>query len=89
MHTGSKVAGDPIRILQQKHHDGKTIPNPIKTSTENVTVSWQPPEMGWMKLNTDGACQNGNRQMGVGGLIRNENGVWIRGFMGRVGYVLL
>lgn len=42
--------------------------------------------MSWVKLNTDGACQNGSGKIGVGGLIRNEDGVWIRGYMGTIGH---
>lgn len=60
------------------------MPYSVELIHENTAISWQPPEMSWFKLNTDGACQNGSRQMGVGGLIHNEDGIWIRGFMGTV-----
>ena len=38
--------------------------------------------MGWLKLNTDGSAVGNPRIAGGGGLIHNENGDWVMGFVG-------
>ncbi|KAF7838458.1 reverse transcriptase [Senna tora] len=47
-------------------------------AVETVFIGWQPPPLGWWKLNTDGSCQN--NLIGGGGIIRDANGNWIHGF---------
>ena len=41
--------------------------------------------MGWYKLNTDGASESGVYRTGCGGIIRDEQGQWITGFVRRIG----
>jgi hypothetical protein len=36
-------------------------------------VGWKPPDVGWIKLNTDGACKEAYAS-GCGGILRNNNG---------------
>ncbi|XP_058734094.1 dynamin-related protein 4C-like [Vicia villosa] len=36
-------------------------------------IKWQPPEAGWVKINTDCACRDGN-VAGCGGIIRDNQG---------------
>ena len=38
------------------------------------------PEIGWPKLNTDGSFGGEGVSSGCGGLLRDSNGLWIRGF---------
>jgi ribonuclease HI len=35
---------------------------------------WKPPEAGWMKLNSDAALDERGRRIGVGGILRDEQG---------------
>ncbi|KAH0704298.1 hypothetical protein KY290_017150 [Solanum tuberosum] len=37
-------------------------------------VNWKPPEMGWIKCNTDGASKGNPRQSSYGFCIRNHTG---------------
>ena len=37
------------------------------------------PPLNWVKLNSDGPSLGNPGQAGGGGLIRDSNGVWIRG----------
>lgn len=51
-------------------------------SKQVVKVGWNKLEVGWVKLNTDGDSSSlGNWGFtSGGGLIRDHNGVWIKGF---------
>ncbi len=46
----------------------------------------QPPESGWVKLNTDGASRGDPSSAAAGGLICNEWGRWLGGFVQNVGH---
>jgi hypothetical protein len=50
-----------------------------------VQVKWLPPLEGWVKLNTDGSCQEGGR-IGCGGVIRGSDGEWLGGYAKFIGY---
>ncbi|KAK8496590.1 hypothetical protein V6N12_003523 [Hibiscus sabdariffa] len=43
-------------------------------------INWCPPDAGWVKLNTDGARFSVDGRASCGGVLRDHNGVWIRGF---------
>lgn len=43
-------------------------------------MSWKKPPAGWFTLITDGSVLGSTRRVGCGGLIRNCEGDWIRGF---------
>ena len=45
-----------------------------------VEVGWVKPPMGWVKLNTDGSAIGSTGCAGGGGVIRNHEGQWLRGF---------
>ena len=48
-------------------------------------VRWEKPQVGWVKLNTDGAARSDVDRSGCGGIIRDEHGQWITGFSRRIG----
>ncbi|KAK7302499.1 hypothetical protein RJT34_13389 [Clitoria ternatea] len=45
---------------------------------KDVHISWQTPPGGWFKINIDGTMSNGRAS--CGGIVRNENGVFITAF---------
>ena len=51
-----------------------------------IPVKWSKPISGWHKLNTDGASLGNPSKAGDGGLIRNSEGGWIKGFSRAIGY---
>ncbi|KAF7815200.1 reverse transcriptase [Senna tora] len=56
-----------------------TVPVPIN-------IKWHPPADSWVKLNTDGACTGNPGPFAIGGLIRDAQGNWIKGFSSYIGY---
>ena len=46
---------------------------------------WNKTPNGWVKLNTDGSSIGNLGSAGRGGLIRDQNGIWITGFSQNVG----
>lgn len=48
-------------------------------------VSWEKPEPGWFKLNTDGSSRGPTGTATGGGLIRDEGGNWVIGFSRKIG----
>ncbi|KAK2417023.1 heat shock 70 kDa protein [Trifolium repens] len=47
-------------------------------------INWKPPRENFVKLNTDGACKE-RKRVGCGGVIRGNQGEWLRGFAKNVG----
>jgi ribonuclease HI len=47
---------------------------------QQLDIKWQAPMAGWVVLNTDGAAKTGVGTAGCGGVLRNDNGVWMEGF---------
>ena len=48
-------------------------------------IRWEKSEVGWMKLNTDGALNSLLGLAGGGGLIRDEADRWVAGFARKIG----
>ncbi|KAK6939235.1 Ribonuclease H domain [Dillenia turbinata] len=48
-------------------------------------IKWTPPKQGSVKLNSDGAVDRSSGKAGAGGLIRDNEGIWITGFHVMVG----
>jgi ribonuclease HI len=47
-------------------------------------INWKPLRENFVKLNTDGACKE-RKRAGCGGVIRGNQGEWLRGFAKNVG----
>ncbi|KAL0004154.1 hypothetical protein SO802_011715 [Lithocarpus litseifolius] len=48
-------------------------------------ISWDKPDPGWLKLNTDGSSKGLLGAAAGGGLIRDEGGNWVAGFSRKIG----
>ena len=51
-----------------------------------VEVKWSKPLEGWYKLNSDGASYGNPSKVRGGGLIRDCNGSWFKGFARSIGF---
>jgi len=49
-------------------------------------IKWDPPERGWIALNTDGAAKGTLGPAGAGGAFRDNQGQWLMGFTEYVGH---
>ncbi|XP_019442368.1 PREDICTED: uncharacterized protein LOC109347095 [Lupinus angustifolius] len=45
-----------------------------------IEVTWLPPKVGWIKVNTDGAAHGSPGHSGGGGIFRDHNGIYITAF---------
>ncbi|XP_059306276.1 uncharacterized protein LOC132057675 [Lycium ferocissimum] len=54
-------------------HGGK-MSKRYSPRTKGIQVNWRPPEMGWIKCNTDGATRGNPGRGSWGFCVRNENG---------------
>ncbi|KAL9859832.1 putative RNA-directed DNA polymerase [Arabidopsis thaliana] len=52
---------------------------------EERRISWSRPSEGWCKLNTDGASRGNPGLAAAGGVLRESNGEWRRGFAINIG----
>jgi ribonuclease HI len=50
-----------------------------------IYIGWRRPLEGWIKLNSDGACKGNNDISGCGGIFRNSDGRWIKGYAKKIG----
>lgn len=57
------------------------IPKPYSTNL----VRWHKPDEGWFKLNSNEASLRNSGKVGGGGVIRDCNGTWIKGYQRRIG----
>ncbi|KAM7472339.1 hypothetical protein LguiA_010522 [Lonicera macranthoides] len=55
--------------------------------TKNRLIKWSPPPTSRIKINTDGSSVD-HGWASFGGLAHDENGKWLEGFCGRIGYAL-
>jgi ribonuclease HI len=69
-------ASELFCLMGKGSHVKLRVPTPIK---------WKPPDLGWAKLNTDGASLGNPGIAGGGGLIRDSNGGWVGGFARAIG----
>jgi len=59
---------------------------PTNRITVERWIQWDPPERGWIALNTDGAAKGNSGPAGAGGALRDNQGQWLVGFTEYVGY---
>ncbi|KAK4384645.1 putative ribonuclease H protein [Sesamum angolense] len=69
------------------HHFAKSIGLEIRSSYKPKLkiVEWTKPEVGWIKINTDGASKGNPGVAGEGGIPRNEEGAVIFAFYEKLG----
>ncbi|KAL5836164.1 hypothetical protein ACOSQ4_015661 [Xanthoceras sorbifolium] len=54
-------------------------------SIYSAFMAWEPPMAGWVKLNVDGSRDNQTGSIAAGGVARDLNSNWVRGFAMHLG----
>ncbi|WCJ35671.1 DNAse I-like superfamily protein [Euphorbia peplus] len=57
----------------------------LRSGVRGQLVAWKCPEVGWVRLNCDGASKGNPGPGSAGGLIRSTEGCWISGFTCNLG----
>lgn len=60
-----------------------TVLSPLTTphkGCSSIKVCWSPPSDGWIKLNSDDSVRDGNGIASCGGILRDENGIFLAAF---------
>ena len=52
---------------------------------QNLAVDWEKPLVGWAKLNSDGSALGNPGRTSGGGVIRDHNGKWLKGYTRSLG----
>ena len=55
-----------------------------RQNTSTIWVGWEPPQLGWYKLNTDD-CWKREIKSARGGTVRDWQGKWVGGFSVKLG----
>ncbi|CAJ2673373.1 unnamed protein product [Trifolium pratense] len=78
----------PVLYIMQRlreYYQASKVSGTVVSVPKRVSwIRWQPPEEGWVKVNSDGASK-GEQMAGCGGLIRDHRGHWLGGFAKFVG----
>ncbi|KAF7807009.1 ribonuclease H [Senna tora] len=75
-----------ILIYAKSQMSAFAVLKPVIPSVPVLPILWKKPEVGWVKVNTDGAVCKESKVAGCGGLIRDHDGVWIKGFERKIGF---
>ncbi|KAF7827457.1 ribonuclease H [Senna tora] len=49
-----------------------------------ISVAWEKPLNGWVKINSDSSVKNDSHSGGFGALVHDENGCWVQGVYGHI-----
>ena len=58
----------------------------MNTTHRSIQVRWTKPRLSWHKLNLDGSSIGNPGRAGGGGLIRDDKGVWVKGYARNIGH---
>ncbi|KAK7259832.1 hypothetical protein RIF29_25447 [Crotalaria pallida] len=68
-----------ILLRVQNYRAARSKP-PSLEQNARILTSWNPPSVGWIRINSDGSCRVNSHEVGCGCVIRGSNGEWIRGY---------
>ncbi|XP_075508178.1 uncharacterized protein LOC142545090 [Primulina tabacum] len=85
VHLKVKQLKNQLNEIKSAFSSSRVMPSHTQRYA-NYIVRWIPPPEGWCSLEVDGSCKQSIRKAGGGGLLRNEYGDWMIGFMHNIGW---
>ncbi|GAU38761.1 hypothetical protein TSUD_64920 [Trifolium subterraneum] len=76
---------DKIAVIKPPSQGAPDFPCWKLQPGEVVAVSWKPPPDEWHKVNVDGSFNTISGSTACGGLIRNQHGIFVKGFYSKIG----
>ncbi|CAJ2630361.1 unnamed protein product [Trifolium pratense] len=80
---------DPSQVILRMTKDieqyERTLMTGIRIQRETIYIGWKNPHGDWIKLNCDGAYKDSMNNAGCGGLFRDSDGRWLKGYTQRIG----
>lgn len=67
-----------LNLLQEWNRVLKGRELSHKIQPTGVARKWMRPAEGWIKINTDAACKRGGDHIGIGCIVRNDIGSFVR-----------
>ncbi|GAU10638.1 hypothetical protein TSUD_421140, partial [Trifolium subterraneum] len=74
-----------LKMVTEIDRYGHTLPNERYRQLETIYIGWKHPQGEWIKLNCDGAYKESMGLAGCGGLFRDSNGRWLKGYAQKIG----
>lgn len=87
--TQASIPHDPVKHIHLRISGANSSDLFADETRSIVSVKWDVPDLGWIKINVDAAVRLQNMHTGIGGLARDNSGNWIRGFTGCIGQASL
>jgi hypothetical protein len=73
-----------LKMVAQIDQYGHTLPTERHRRLETIYIGWKHPQGEWIKLNCDGAYKESMGMAGCGGLFRDSNGRWLKGYTQKI-----
>lgn len=74
------LPNDPMKLIISRIIGVNYLSLPVDEMGSVVSIKWDVPELGWIKVNFDGVVKLQNMYLGVGGLVRDSTENWVKGF---------
>ncbi|KAF7836853.1 putative disease resistance protein RGA3 [Senna tora] len=81
--TNKVSDAEVLELAYAKHHSATFVISNVFSVPFNL--KWEPPPLGWLKINTDGSASESLGLAGCGGIIRDNKGLWMGGFHSFIG----
>ncbi|KAJ1402065.1 Ribonuclease H-like superfamily [Sesbania bispinosa] len=68
------------------HQEFRTVFGEAKADSDQIRswIKWIAPPQDWVAVHVDGSYNSSTLAAGIGGVIRDSSGAWLKGFMGSI-----
>lgn len=72
------VKANALNMLNDWKRAQQILPNCTQSQQQNNSKFWSKQSPGWIKINVDAACVPGAGYIGIGCVVRNESGAFVK-----------